>query len=562
MSQYLKQKILRRIQEARENINVECDGIREAAVESGISHMISNIPNLNYKEVDAPKLEKPVHTPNYKHTDLAEVAIDIYKNNINPKEEVIKEAPQPVAPVKKHDMKAIARSLTGMRNGGDHGNISIAAGPNGGDAGTYSPEASENGGNSTNSASNYEALTTSMTLEEYEMYIRDSWGIVNEQQEVEEEPESLEYISETSAVDELETELLKLEDANWTSIDKVMRVIAKDHGITPKELHKEFKSSHGGQIPDDWIKEQAIQEECGWYPLEEAKIQKNGMVYEVSMIWKGSTHRLKFFWPEMKMPSRNEMVRASDMFYPGSRLLAYYPSEEESGNFMVLVPPLTEYFVVSQPQDWVTLSSEDQETYEMICEEVGEPIDIPQQMNDGSYQLVVEDHDTGENKVVSFGEGKKGLWDNIHAKRKRGESPAKKGDKDYPKTLNVEDLQQARKNVGASTCWDGYKAKGTKKKGGKSVPNCVKEDQVQEDMSGMSQKSGDKRSTESGAGMTSAGVKKYNSRTGGNLKTAVTTPPSELKAGSKAAGRRKSFCARSKSWNGERGKAARKRWNC
>ena len=33
---------------------------------------------------------------------------------------------------------------------------------------------------------------------------------------------------------------------------------------------------------------------------------------------------------------------------------------------------------------------------------------------------------------------KKGLWDNIHAKRKRGESPAKKGDKDYPETLNVE----------------------------------------------------------------------------------------------------------------------------
>ena len=85
---------------------------------------------------------------------------------------------------------------------------------------------------------------------------------------------------------------------------------------------------------------------------------------------------------------------------------------------------------------------------------------------------------------------------------------------------------------------------------------------LQEDMSGMSQKSGDKRSTESGAGMTSKGVAKYNSRTGGNLKTAVTTPPSKLKAGSKAAGRRKSFCARSRSWNGERGKAARKRWNC
>ena len=83
-----------------------------------------------------------------------------------------------------------------------------------------------------------------------------------------------------------------------------------------------------------------------------------------------------------------------------------------------------------------------------------------------------------------------------------------------------------------------------------------------EDMEGMSQKSGDKRSTDSGAGMTAKGVAKYNRRTGGNLKTAVTTEPSKLKAGSKAAGRRKSFCARSKGWDGERGKAARRRWNC
>lgn len=39
-----------------------------------------------------------------------------------------------------------------------------------------------------------------------------------------------------------------------------------------------------------------------------------------------------------------------------------------------------------------------------------------------------------------------------------------------------EGMKQARKNVGAKTCWAGYKAQGTKKKGGKEVPNCVKED--------------------------------------------------------------------------------------
>ena len=45
-------------------------------------------------------------------------------------------------------------------------------------------------------------------------------------------------------------------------------------------------------------------------------------------------------------------------------------------------------------------------------------------------------------------------------------------------------------------------------------------------------------------GLTQKGVDAYNRKTGGNLQTAVTTPPSKLKPGSKAANRRKSFCAR------------------
>jgi len=66
-----------------------------------------------------------------------------------------------------------------------------------------------------------------------------------------------------------------------------------------------------------------------------------------------------------------------------------------------------------------------------------------------------------------------------------------------------------------------------------------------------------------GGGMTQKGVNEYKrNNPGSKLQTAVTKKPSELKPGSKAAGRRKSFCARSKGWTGERGRAARRRWNC
>ena len=68
------------------------------------------------------------------------------------------------------------------------------------------------------------------------------------------------------------------------------------------------------------------------------------------------------------------------------------------------------------------------------------------------------------------------------------------------------------------------------------------------------------RTAKEGAGMTAAGVRKYRAKNpGSKLKTAVT---GKVKRGSKAAKRRKSFCARSKGWTGERGRSARRRWKC
>ena len=71
---------------------------------------------------------------------------------------------------------------------------------------------------------------------------------------------------------------------------------------------------------------------------------------------------------------------------------------------------------------------------------------------------------------------------------------------------------------------------------------------------------GEKLPTKKGAGLTAKGVAKYRrANPGSKLKTAVT---GKEKPGSKAAKRRKSFCARSKGWTSERGKAARRRWKC
>jgi hypothetical protein len=73
---------------------------------------------------------------------------------------------------------------------------------------------------------------------------------------------------------------------------------------------------------------------------------------------------------------------------------------------------------------------------------------------------------------------------------------------------------------------------------------------------------GEKRPTEQGAGLTAKGRAKYNAATGSNLKPPAPNPKTEADKGRKA-----SFCARmgavaAKAKDGERAKAALKRWKC
>ena len=153
-------------------------------------------------------------------------------------------------------------------------------------------------------------------------------------------------------------------------------------------------------------------------------------------------------------------------------------------------------------------------------------------LNEGTFHMEAKDLLEGN-----------GLWANIHAKRERikrgsGERMRKPGSKGAPTPSQMKRAQEETLL---------------------SFKDFIEED----DMKGMSVSSGHKRSVKVGAGMTSKGVAAYRRRNpGSKLKTAVTTPPSKLKKGSKAANRRIAFCARSRSWTGPRGKAARRRWNC
>jgi Domain of unknown function (DUF6321) len=131
-------------------------------------------------------------------------------------------------------------------------------------------------------------------------------------------------------------------------------------------------------------------------------------------------------------------------------------------------------------------------------------------------------------------------------------------------------LQEVKEPTGKlkDACWKGYTAVGMKDKNGKKVPNCVP---VKEELSDLEEAAVDAKGHKSSTGgLTQKGRDAYNAK-GANLQAPVTTPPSKLKPDSKAANRRKSFCARMggmegpmKKPNGEptRKALALRKWNC
>jgi hypothetical protein len=169
-------------------------------------------------------------------------------------------------------------------------------------------------------------------------------------------------------------------------------------------------------------------------------------------------------------------------------------------------------------------------------------------------------------------------------------------------------LEEIKKPTGdlKDACWKGYTAVGTKKKNGRTVPNCVPEEVELEELFDIIEEmveaaaaeynidsellwerlesvSDEELIEESAAwqrkagkdpkgGLNRKGIASYRRENpGSKLSMAVTTPPSKLKPGSKAANRRKSFCARMggmegamKKPNGEptRKALALRKWNC
>jgi hypothetical protein len=190
-----------------------------------------------------------------------------------------------------------------------------------------------------------------------------------------------------------------------------------------------------------------------------------------------------------------------------------------------------------------------------------------------------------ETQSVTEGD-RPGLWDNIHAKRKRikagsGERMRKPGSKGAPSAQDFKDASESVteakkgkiKGADGKACWDGYRYNGTTNGKDDCVKieeaeemfdliedviediakeNNVDSDVIWEDLKDISDEDlfevaawQRKEGKNPEGGLNAKGVASYRRENpGSKLQMAVTTKPSKLKPGSKAANRRKSFCAR------------------
>ena len=174
-----------------------------------------------------------------------------------------------------------------------------------------------------------------------------------------------------------------------------------------------------------------------------------------------------------------------------------------------------------------------------------------------------------------FLEEKRGLWDNIHAKRKRikagsGERMRKPGSKGAPTEA---DFKASNEEVSVDDQFDLIEEMVMDLAETNSIdPEAIWETlESVDDVELLEYAIDAKGHKSSTGGLTKKGVDAYNAKSGGNLQMAVTTKPSKLKPGSKAANRRKSFCARMGGVEGpmkdDKGRPTRKalalkKWNC
>ena len=238
------------------------------------------------------------------------------------------------------------------------------------------------------------------------------------------------------AVTDLQRGLTELEDASYDSVDSLMRRIMKKRKVTAKQLHNDFVDKHN-QTPDTWAKnnqkklnsvseatksgDQGLRD---WFGKSKSSDGKKGWV-QLGGKFSGE--------PCARQPGQTSTPKC------GSSKMAANLSPEEEEKARIRKNRLDP----NQPEKTGGSKPTNVRTEEMNLQEVKDKAGKNSGKKDACYNKVKSRYD---------------VWPSAYA------SGA---------LVKCRKVGAANWGTKSEACWDGYEAKGLKKKGKKMVPNCV-----------------------------------------------------------------------------------------
>ena len=236
------------------------------------------------------------------------------------------------------------------------------------------------------------------------------------------------------AVTDLQRGITELPDASYGSIDSLMRRIMKKRKMSAKQLHDDFVDKHN-QTPDTWAKKNMKEEiKSGdqglhdWFGKSKSKDKKPGWVNVVTGGTCASDEPGEGV-PKCVSSQRRANMSKEERLSASRRKKAADPGQQEKTG-------------ASKPT-YVPTDSRQKMKEEMNLQEVKDKPGKGSGKKDACYNKVKSRYD---------------VWPSAYA------SGA---------LVKCRKVGAANWGTKSEACWDGYEAKGMKKKGKKMVPNCV-----------------------------------------------------------------------------------------
>ena len=212
-----------------------------------------------------------------------------------------------------------------------------------------------------------------------------------------------------------------------------------------------------------------------------------GQVCRVSLRWRGKYYHLQLFFPGAKFPTRKEVEVQVHKVYPDAVVMVHYSSESQPNQPLIRVAEGN--LIHGDYGNYI-------DGQKLPKNKERKLVDVPygslaHNANKEEFQLSGNqlNEDAEFNKKAKT-QAKSDLKKSIRTKPdlskyvdiKVEENKYYKGNpKGTPKKPKAGDRrpgvkEEKEKGLDGKACWKGYKLAGTKKKGGKTVDNCVKED--------------------------------------------------------------------------------------